>query len=279
MPRRSVLFSPGDQPELMHKAPSTDADVVVFDLEDAVAPAATADARDSVRTVLTDEGFAPEAEVVVRLAEPATDLEALFAGAEPTLDAVMVPKVAGADEAAAVAEQCGEYDPTLDVFALVESAAGVLAVPDVAAVEGVSALVFGAEDYAADVGATRTDDGDEVLYARERVVAAAAAHGVDAVDTLVTDFEDRSKLQTDAQLAVQLGYDGKLAVHPGQVPVINDAFTPTEAEIEWAETVLAAREDADGAVFEVDGEMIDAPLLAQAERILDRADRSVEGQE
>ncbi|WP_380681681.1 aldolase/citrate lyase family protein [Salinigranum sp. GCM10025319] len=111
-------------------------------------------------------------------------------------------------------------------------------------------------------------------YARQRVLVAARAAGVDAVDTLVTDYEDDEALRADTATTVGLGYDGKLAIHPRQVAIINEAFTPEADRIEWAERVLAAREEADAAdrgVFSVDGEMIDAPLVAQAERILDRA--------
>jgi citrate lyase subunit beta/citryl-CoA lyase len=103
---------------------------------------------------------------------------------------------------------------------------------------------------------------------------AATAAGIDAIDTLVTDFSDEERLQEGAAISVQLGYDGKLAIHPSQVGPINDAFTPNTEEVEWAEQVLTARDEAanaDRGVFEVDGEMIDAPLIAQAERIVRRA--------
>ncbi|MFC6725867.1 HpcH/HpaI aldolase/citrate lyase family protein, partial [Halobium palmae] len=129
------------------------------------------------------------------------------------------------------------------------------------------------EDLAADVGATRTEEGTEMLYAREHVVLAASAAGVDAVDTVFTDFDDDEGLRAETEFALTLGYDGKLAIHPSQIDVINEAFTPDPERVEWAEKVLAARDEADAAargVFQVDGEMIDAPLVAQAERILER---------
>ncbi|MFU8869479.1 HpcH/HpaI aldolase/citrate lyase family protein, partial [Natronococcus sp.] len=158
-----------------------------------------------------------------------------------------------------------------------ENAAGVLAAPEIAGADPTDALVFGAEDLSADLGATRTREGTEVLYARERVVLAAAARDCEAIDTLVTDFGDEERLREDAAFSVQLGYDGKLAIHPAQVGPINEAFTPDADEVEWAERVLEAEREADEAsrgVFEVDGEMIDAPLIAQAERILERASAS-----
>ncbi|OYR59463.1 HpcH/HpaI aldolase/citrate lyase family protein [Halorubrum halodurans] len=283
MPRRSLLFSPGDRPELMRKAPRTDADVLCFDLEDAVAPARKDEAREAAGAVLSDPAFEPDAEVCVRLTadEPEADLDALIGGAEADaagdplrLDAVMLPKV---EEAAAV-DRAGTLlvDRGLDpvVFVLVETAEGVLAAREVAAAGATTALVFGAEDLAADVGATRTAEGTEVLYAREHVVLAASAAGVDALDTVHTDFTDETGLREETEFAATLGYDGKLAIHPDQVVPINEAFTPGSDEIEWAEAVLDARDAADRAdrgVFEVDGEMIDAPLVARAERVLERA--------
>ena len=134
--------------------------------------------------------------------------------------------------------------------------------------------MFGAEDLAADLGATRTDEGTEVLHARQQVVLAASAAGVDAIDTVHTDYGDEAGLRRETGTAREFGYDGKMAIHPAQVSVINDAFTPEPDRVEWAENVLAARDEAvaEGkGVFSVDGEMIDAPLVAQAERILDLA--------
>ncbi|EMA59878.1 HpcH/HpaI aldolase/citrate lyase family protein [Halorubrum kocurii] len=285
MARRSLLFSPGDRPELMRKAPRAGADVICFDLEDAVAPDRKAEARESVRAVLADPDFAPDAEVCVRLtaSEPAVDLDALVGAgerpatdrrADPCLDAVMLPKVESPDRVERAASLCADRGLDLAVFALVETAGGVLSAESIAAAPGTDALVFGAEDLAADVGATRTDEGTEVLYAREHVVLTAGAADIDAIDTLYTNFTDIDGLHDDAAFALTLGYDGKLAIHPDQVDPINAAFTPDPEEVEWAEAVLDARDAADRegrAVFEVDGEMIDAPLIAQAERIVERA--------
>ncbi|WP_339104309.1 CoA ester lyase [Haloterrigena salinisoli] len=281
MVRRSVLFTPGDRPEMLRKAPTAGADVIVFDLEDAVAPQRKDEARETVRGVLTDPEFDPDCEVCVRVnaADSAlsADLETVL---EPTesgdrgLDSVMAPKVASAADVRDLEDEIAKYDATLPVFALIESAAGVLAAPEIAAARATDALVFGAEDLSADIGATRSEEGTEVLYARERVVIAAAANDCTAIDTLVTDFEADQRLRDDAAFAVQLGYDGKLAIHPAQVDPINEAFTPSEADREWAERVLEAKREADAegrGVFEVDGEMIDAPLIAQAERIVERA--------
>ena len=292
MVRRSVLFTPGDRPEMLRKAPRSGADVLVFDLEDAVAPDRKDEARDAVRDVLSDSEFDPDCEVCVRVnADPdriAADLEGVLgseaadgAGTDGRLDGVVLPKVAGPADVRDLVDALESRGRSLPVFALVESARGVLAAPEIAAVPATDALVFGAEDLSADIGATRTAEGTEVLYARERVIVAAAAHDCAAIDTLVTDFEDEQRLREDAAFATQLGYDGKLAIHPAQVGPINEAFTPTDEEVEWAERVLAAKREADAegrGVFEVDGEMIDAPLIAQAERIRERAAAADDGE-
>ncbi len=280
MGRRSILFTPGDRPEMMRKSPTAGADVIVFDLEDAVAPGQKADARETVRTVLADPAFDPDCEVCVRVnateSAVAADLEALLQAVDGDvrLDSVMLPKVDSPGDVQGLVDELARYDVSLPVFALIESAAGVLAAPEIAAVQATDALVFGAEDLSADLGATRTDEGTEVLYARERVVLAAAAHECAAIDTLVTDFGDEAQLREDTAFSVQLGYDGKLAIHPAQVAPINTAFTPSADDLEWAQKVLEAKRTADAesrGVFEVDGEMIDAPLIAQAERIRSRA--------
>jgi citrate lyase subunit beta/citryl-CoA lyase len=280
MSRRSVLFSPGDQPEKLRKAARTAADVVVFDLEDAVTPDRTAAARDAVHGVVSDPEFDPDAEVCVRVnpgAAAAADVRTVLDG-DVRVDAVMAPKVTGPGDVDRLADLTADAGRRRPVLALVEGAAGVFAAPAVARADATDALAFGAEDLAAELGATRTREGTEVLYARERVVLAAAAAGVDALDTVFTDVRDDEGLREDVEFAAGLGYDGKLLVHPAQVPVTNDAFTPPPERVEWARRVLDARDERDGeGVFEVDGRMIDAPLLAQAETVLDRAGLDREG--
>lgn len=238
--------------------------------------------------MLADPDFDPDAEVCVRLTAsgPAADLDALIgagtgdedgpddAEGPIRLDAVMLPKVESPERVDKVASLCADRGLDPAVFALVETAAGILSAESIAAAPATNVLVFGAEDLAADVGATRTDEGTEVLYAREHVVLAAGAADIDAIDTVYTDFSDADGLREEAAFALTLGYDGKLAIHPAQVEPINAAFTPDPEKVEWAETVLDARDAADRdarGVFEVDGEMIDAPLIAQAERIVERA--------
>jgi len=260
---------------MMRKAPDAGADVVIFDLEDAVAPERRPEAREAIREVLSDPAFDPDAEVCVRV-NPAgiaadEDLDVIADGTT-RLDSVMVPKTSDADDVETVGRMLAEHDAPERVIALLESAAGILSAESIARADPTVAVAFGAEDLAADVGATRTTEGTEVLYAREHVVLAAAAAGVDAIDTVHTDFHDEEGLREQTRFAVQLGYDGKLAIHPAQVAPINEAFVPDSADVEWAQRVLAAEAAAESGVFRVDDEMVDAPLIAQAERIVERAE-------
>ncbi|MDS0281630.1 HpcH/HpaI aldolase/citrate lyase family protein [Haloarcula onubensis] len=272
MARRSILFSPGDDAEKLRKAVGFDADVVVFDLEDAVVPDAKAAARETVREALAAVVPA-DCEVCVRVNPvgrgAADDVAVALSGAVP--DSVMLPKTGGAEDVSGLATLLSEAGVDCPVLALVESAAGVLHAEAVAAHDATDALVFGAEDLAGDIGATRTSEGGELAHARQHVVLAARAAGVVPIDTHYPNYTDDAGLRTEAERAVELGYDGKLAVHPGQVAVINDLFTPGPDRVAWAERLLSAREEADGGVFVVDGEMVDAPQIRQAERVLERA--------
>ncbi|MDZ7687335.1 MAG: CoA ester lyase [Halobacteriales archaeon] len=277
--RRSVLFTPGDEAEMMRKAVAGEADVVVFDLEDAVAPGAKEDARDTVKEVLDDLDGEDAPEVWVRInpldAEGnggREDLRALAKDNDPSC--FVLPEADSADDVKRVVVTLDSFGSSAGVVPIIETAKGVVNAFEVADMPRVSAVVFGAEDLSADIGATRTDEGTEVVYARQKVVTTAAAADVDAIDTLWTEFRDKEGLRRDAERTVVFGYDGKLAIHPAQVPVINDAFTPDEESVEWAERVLEAEREAeeDGkGVYEVDGEMIDAPLVEQARTVMERA--------
>lgn len=256
----------------MRKAPSSGADALVFDLEDAVGPDEKESARDAVRSVLHDPEFAPDAEVCVRINPEGIaaddDLAAVLGPDLP--DTVMVPKAAGAADIETVGRLMGEHGEPRPILALIESAAGVLSAPEIAAVDRTDALVFGAEDLAADIGASPGQGLSELSYARQRVVVAAAATGIDAIDTVFTDIGDTDRLKAVTQAAARLGYDGKLAIHPDQIDPIHDGFRPDEDDLQWAKRVLDAASTHEG-VFRVDGEMIDAPLIERARQIVARA--------
>ncbi len=264
---------------MMEKAVETDADAVIFDLEDAVAPDEKAGARETVRETL-DALDDPTPGVAIRVnpydRTGPEDVESVVGEVDSPPESVLLPKVESPGTVDALVEDLGALarEP-VGVVPLIETAKGVVAAEEIAAAGGVDAVAFGDQDFTADVGATVTDDKTESLYARERIVVAAAAAGVDAFDTVYTDIRDLDGLREQAEFVVELGFDGKLAIHPDQIPVIHGAFTPDEEELEWAEKVLAGQERAseEGAgAFTVDGQMIDPPLVERARTLVERAE-------
>ena len=280
--RRSVLFTPGDHEGRMLKALTLGADTVCFDLEDAVGPENKETARGLVaQTLATIPSAASERCVRINALsgdEWRSDLAVVMA-ARP--DAIMVPKADDPTAIARLSQQMGEEEAaaglhpgTTRLLLIVETALGVLKAHDVglAAGQRLGALLFGAEDLAADAGLIRTRESVEVLYARSRVALAAAALRVGALDQVYVDFKDPAGLEAEARAARVLGYSGKMAIHPDQLAPIHRAFTPTAAEVDRARRLLEAAKGQTG-VFRFEGRMIDMPLLTQAQRVVRLAER------
>ena len=271
-PCRSVLFVPGDRPDRCDKAMAAGADAVCVDLEDAVAPAAKAGARDSVAAFLArcdtaSHGRRPP--VIVRVNEPGSNegrMDAAALGGCPQPDAFMIPKVAAADGIRRAQQLLGEDIPLLPIIETaraLENAAGIgMASPAVAA------LMFGGFDLSAELGAE--PEWEPLLYARSRVVHAAALGGLDVIDMPSRDFRDVSRLRTEAERARRLGFTGKVAIHPAQVPVIHDVFTPSPEEVEQARRIIEADRGAGGGAVSLDGRMVDRPVVEAARRVLER---------
>ncbi len=281
--RRSLLFMPGDSLRKIEKATTLPADSVIMDLEDGVARSRKDAARTTVAQALTTLDFGGR-ERLVRINPVSTpfsraDLDATIA-ARP--DGYVIPKVESAEDLQSVDRYLDEAErangrprDSLRLLAIIETARGVM---NLAAIAGASprldALMFGAEDLAGDMGATRTRAGWEVFYARSAVAIAAAAYRLQAIDTVFIDLTDLDGLAEECRFARQMGYIGKMAIHPRQVPVINAAFSPTPEEIAQARRLVVAHDEqqAGGAgVFELDGKMIDMPMVRAAMRVLDRA--------
>ncbi len=265
---RSLLFVPGDRPERFEKAETGGADVAIVDLEDGVSRAAVAMARVNVRTWLSSPRPGAGAVRAVRVSPPGTDdleldLQALD-GLSP--DIVVVPKAESSQALDAIARRVGATAGSPRLMAGVETVNGVLAVSSLLQLAGVGSCYFGAEDYVADLGGVRTDEGYEVLAARSLVAMHASVNGVAACDQIVSRFADLERLEIDARQGRSLGYRGKMCIHPGQVPVVNRVFGEG-GPLEWARRVLAAAAQHDGGVFTLDGQMIDGPLVAQARQI------------
>ena len=269
--RRSMLFFPGNSANMLLNADYLGSDSIILDLEDAVAQAEKDSARILVRNAILSLGFTKE--VIVRinpLDSPywEKDLEQIIP-AKP--DMIMPTKVSGADyvqtiskKIAQVEEKCGIEIGTVKLIPLIETALGVEKAFEIATADPrVKAIFLGGEDLTADMQCKRTKEGKEIFYARSRMVMAARAAGIDVYDTPWTDVEDYDGLIEDAKFAKSLGFSGKSSISPRHVRFINEIFSPTEAEIQYAHDVFAAIEKgkAEGkGVVSLRGKMIDAPI-------------------
>lgn len=256
-----MLFVPGNRPDLAAKALRRQPDVVVLDLEDAVPPAAKADARTTAFEAAT--ALVASSHVCVRVNPPSTpwfadDVASLADG----LLAVVVPKLESAAQLAQVADALGGRP----LMAGIETVRGVADARHVLAAP-VLACYFGAEDYVADLGGVRTAGNAEVAHARAYVAMAARLAGIPALDMVTLDFGDDPRFVAEASEARALGYAGKLCIHPAQVTLANRAFRPTDDEIDWATRLLEAFEQAGGMTIAFEGQMVDEVVAARARAI------------
>lgn len=254
------LFCPADRPERFEKAAAA-ADVVILDLEDGVA----AKDREAARKALIDTPLDPVRTVVrvnpVSTPDHALDVKALAATDYTT---VMLAKTETAEQVASLAP--------LDVVVLVETPLGALNVTESARVDNTFAVMWGAEDLFAVTGGTanRWPDGsyrDVAKHVRSQSLLAAKAYGRLALDSVYLDIKDLEGLRAEADDAVAVGFDAKVAIHPTQVAVIRSAYAPTDEQVDWARRVLDTARDQRG-VFQFEGIMVDAPVLRRAERIV-----------
>ena len=270
--RRSLLFVPGLRPELVVKADAAGPDIVCVDLEDAVAPDRKAQARAATLAAL-DAGPALRAELVVRINGLATaagleDLTALLRlGRLPA--GIMIPKTRAAaelrvlDELFSAAPRC----EALRFHVIIETNDGLAEALDIArASRRVATLLFGGVDMSADLRCVNA--WEPLLYARARVVHAAAAAGVDALDVPCLDLDDEAGLAREAAAAAALGFGGKAAIHPRQIAAIHAAFTPSPAQIERARRVVAAYEASDSGLVVLDGKLVELPVVRAMYRML-----------
>lgn len=278
--RRSLLFLPGNTPNMLINGSCLGADAVIFDLEDAVSPAEKDAARILVRNTMTYMDFRG-CERVVRINGIDTpywkeDLDEVLP-CRP--DLILLPKTGSAadiQEADAyiteTEKRLGLAAGAVGLVALIETALGVEnAFAIASASPRVAALFLGAEDLTADLRCKRTKEGREIEYARTRLVTAARAAGVDVYDTPFTDVNDDEGIETDAALAKALGFTGKASISPRHVETINRVFSPSQAEIDYAyevmETIRLAKEQGKGAVA-LRGKMIDAPIVERARQTI-----------
>lgn len=283
--RRALLFMPGDDRKKIEKAAATGVDSIIMDLEDGVALNNKQAARDSIHSALREVDFG-RSERLVRLnpvslgALCRTDFEATI-GARP--DGYVLPKVERAEDVREVdawlttAERANGWSlGGIGLIALVETALGVVNLREIApSAPRLQALAFGAEDLAGDMGAIRTQEGWEGFYARSAVVTHAKAFGLQALDTPFIDVKaDETVLVGEAERAMQMGYTGKLCIHPRQVNAVQQVFTPTAAQIDRARRLIAEHDSHQAAgtgVFTFEGKMVDMPMVRAAQSVLERA--------
>ena len=274
---------------MIAKAAQRGADGLILNLEDAVAPSNKELARNAVAQALAALDFG-RAEVIVRInpLDTQTGYRDLLTIAPAKPDAILLPKVGSPEEVrfaawtlARLEEMHGLPPGGIRLMCMIESAAGVLAAAQIAGCHArIAALLFGAADYSAEVGCAITPEataaGGPLLLAQSQIVLASRAAGIDAIDTPHMRLDDPDGLARSSQRARQLGFDGKSAIHPGQIGAINSVFSPTSEQIAWAERVLAALPGGDGASMGapqlgaaiLDGQLIEAPHLLRAHRIL-----------
>ena len=276
--RRSPLSVPGSSEKMLAKAPGLGADELVLDLEDAVAPAAKAEAREALAVFLSVRPEGPAMAVRVNALDSpwfGDDVTVLVQRAGAAIDSLVLPKVEAAADLRAVDElldRLGEPAAGIRTQALIETAAGLLRAGEIAgASPRLDALILGYADLAASLGRPADPGPKGWLHAQETVLLAARAAGLQAIDGPYLPIRDEDGLRQRADHARALGYDGKWAVHPDQLAIINDAFTPQPEELEHANAIVAALEEADaGGAAELDGEMIDEASRKLAVQVVAR---------
>jgi citrate lyase subunit beta / citryl-CoA lyase len=280
---RSLLYVPGDSSRKMTSARSLRPDALIFDLEDAVAPDRKLEARGLIQEEL-GHAVAFSAKLFVRVNRFGSPFleDDLRAAVRPQVCGIVLPKCTGAEEVARAHETIlglerrnGMPEGSTKLILMLETARGVAHAHELArASTRAIALMFGAEDYCADMGIARTKTGEEVTFARSLIALAAKAEGLEAIDGVYTDYKDVAGLFEETRRIKQMGFTGKTLIHPQQIDVVHNAMAPSDEEIAWAEEVVSTFQKAGEGVVVVRGKMIDEPVVTQAKRILQLSARN-----
>lgn len=277
----SYLFVPGNRPERFDKACASGAHAVILDLEDAVAPDAKPDARAKIGAWLQQRdqsgrrGRTPAIALRINAASTPWFVGDLELCRLPAVDVVLLPKAEHVD---GIAEVTRALPPNATVLPIIESALGIERLPSIAAAPRVARLAFGALDFRVDLGLgsdterAPDDEEHELAYFRSRIVLASKIAGLAApVDGVTTSIDDAARIEAEARRARKFGFGAKLCIHPKQVEAVHRAFLPTAEQIDWARRVLAAVAQSGSSAIQVDGRMVDRPVILEAEAILARA--------
>lgn len=282
--RRALLYMPGDNWKMITKSITLGVDSICMDMEDGTAVNKKAEARATIAKALQELDFGAS-EKLARINSVGSgwekdDIEAVLPY-KP--DGIVIPKVESFEQvewASKIIEDAelknGWQVNSIRILIGVETAKGILNLKEIAAHPRLDAIIFGGEDFAASIGATRTKDAIELLYARQAVIVACAAFDLQPIDIVTIDYKDLDALKAEAEFGARLGFSGKQVIHPNQVPVVQEAFTPSDEAVAYArrivETFEASQKEGKGA-YSLDGKMIDMPLLKNAQKVLARAKR------
>lgn len=280
--RRALLYMPGDNWKMITKSVTLGVDSICMDMEDGTAVNKKAEARVTIAKALKELDFGAS-EKLARINSVGSgwekdDIEAVLPYRP---DGIVIPKVESFEHvewASKVIEDAelknGWQVNSIRVLIGVETAKGILNLKEIAAHPRLDAIIFGGEDFAASIGAVRTKDAVELLYARQAVIVACAANDLQAIDIVTIDYKDLDALKAESEFGARLGFSGKQIIHPNQVSVVQEAFTPSDEAIAYArrivETFEASQKEGKGA-YSLDGKMIDMPLLKNAQKVLARA--------
>jgi len=280
--RRALLYMPGDNWKMITKSVTLGVDSICMDMEDGTAVNKKAEARATIAKALQELDFGAS-EKLARINSVGSgweqdDIEAVLPY-HP--DGIVIPKVESFEHvewASRIIEAAelkyGWPINSVRVLIGVETAKGILNLKEIAAHPRVDAIIFGGEDFAASIGAVRTKNAVELLYARQAVIVACAANDLQALDIVTIDYKDLEALKIESQFGAGLGFSGKQIIHPNQVSAVQEAFTPSDESIAYArrivETFEASQKEGKGA-YALDGKMIDMPLLKNAQKVLARA--------
>ena len=278
--RRSRLYLPGDQPKLFINAGIHKPDAIILDLEDSVAPNAKDSARLIVRNALRAVDFF-ESERMVRINQLPLGLKDLEDIVPEKVDLILLPKIETSDQIKSVADKIKNIRETekitIDIFLMpiIESALGIMNAYEIASSDkDIVALAIGLEDYTADIGTKRTDEGTESFFARSMIVNAAKAAGIQAIDTVYSDVSNMEGLMASVKEAKALGFNGKGCIHPRQISIVHDGFSPGKEEIEKSRKIVMAYEKAEKeglGVVSLGSKMIDPPVVKRALQTIEQA--------
>jgi citrate lyase beta subunit len=273
---------PGDNWKMITKSITLGVDSICMDMEDGTAINKKVEARATIAKALQELDFGAS-EKLARINSIGSgwekdDIEAVLPY-HP--HGIVIPKVESfeqVDWASKIIEDAelknGWQVNSIRILIGVETAKGILNLKEIAAHPRLDAIIFGGEDFAASIGAVRTKDAVELLYARQAVIVACAAYDLQAIDIVTIDYKDLDALKVESEFGAKLGFSGKQIIHPNQVPVVQEAFTPSDEAIAYAkriiETFEASQKEGKGA-YALDGKMIDMPLLKNAQKVLARA--------